>query len=91
MASKPNRLIEPVQDGVREVLRETLQLGRKADDFEASTLLLGHVPELDSMAVASVLAGLEERFDIELEDDDISAEVFETFGSLCDLINEKIS
>lgn len=91
MASKPDRLIEPVEDGVREVLRETLQLGSKANDFDMSTPLLGHVPELDSMAVASLLAAIEERFDIDLDDDDISAEVFETVGSLCSLINEKIS
>lgn len=77
--------------GVAAVLRGTLQLSDKADEFTPTSPLLGHVPELDSMAVASVLAGLEEHFDIEIDDDDISAEVFETFGSLCDLVDDKLS
>lgn len=91
MASHPQTYTNETSDGVRAVLREALQLGPRADTFVHTTLLLGHVPELDSMAVASVLAGLEEQFDIEIDDEDISAEVFETFGSLCDLIDEKTS
>lgn len=91
MASHPIPSPNATQAGVRTVLRDALQLGARADAFTASTQLLGHVPELDSMAVASVLAGLEEHFDIEIDDEDISAEVFESFGSLCDLIDEKTS
>jgi acyl carrier protein len=35
------------------------------------------------------VAALEERFDIYIEDDEISAETFESFGSLCAFIDEK--
>lgn len=78
-----------VIEKVREVLRSTLQLGAKADSIDSSTPLLGNLPELDSMAVATLVAALEERFDIYIEDDEISAETFETFGSLCNFIDEK--
>lgn len=78
-----------VTEQVRDVLRSTLQLGGKADAIEASTPLLGNLPELDSMAVATLVAALEEQFDIYIEDDEISAETFETFGSLCDFVNAK--
>jgi acyl carrier protein len=78
-----------VVEKVREVLRNTLQLGPKADGLEGSTPLLGNLPELDSMAVATLVAALEERFDIYIEDDEISAETFESFGSLCAFIDEK--
>ena len=78
-----------VIEQVREVLRTSLQLGAKADSLEASTPLLGNLPELDSMAVATLIAALEEHFDIFIEDDEISAETFETFGSLCTFIDEK--
>jgi acyl carrier protein len=44
--------------------------------------LLGSLPELDSMAVVSVMGALEEHFDIAISDDDISASTFETLGSL---------
>jgi acyl carrier protein len=78
-----------VVEKVREVLRSTLQLGPKADSLDSSTPLLGNLPELDSMAVATLVAALEERFDIYIEDDEISAETFESFGSLCQFIDEK--
>ena len=76
---------------VREILRNTLQLGATADTLEASTPLLGNLPELDSMAVATLVAALEENFDIYIDDDEISAETFETFGSLCEFVDEKTS
>jgi acyl carrier protein len=38
--------------------------------------------ELDSMAVATLLTAIEERLGILLEDDDVEAEDFATYGSL---------
>lgn len=75
--------------GVNGVLEQTLQLGGRATAFTESTLLLGDIPELDSMAVLSVLTGLEEHFGIVVEDDDVSAETFESVGSLVSLVVDK--
>ena len=44
--------------------------------------MLGAVPEFDSMAVATLLTGLEDRLAILIEDDDVEAEDFATFGRL---------
>ena len=74
---------------VREVLRETLQLGAKADALDESSPLLGAVVELDSMAVVAVITALEEKLDIFVEDDEISAETFETVGSLAAFVDAK--
>lgn len=76
---------------VREILRATLQIGDRADELEADTALLGNIPELDSMAVAMLITSIEEHLDIFVEDDDISAETFETFGSLCQFVEEKLA
>ncbi|PHZ86053.1 phosphopantetheine-binding protein [Paremcibacter congregatus] len=76
---------------VREILRATLQIADRADDLERDTPLLGNIPELDSMAVAMLVTSMEEHFDIFVDDDDISAETFETFGSLCDFAVEKVA
>lgn len=65
-----------------QVLRDVLHLGVRADAFTAATPLLGSVPEFDSMAVVSVLSGIEERFGIIVDDDEISADLFETIGTL---------
>ncbi len=78
-------------DDVRDLLRETLQLGARADSLEAGTALLGSLPELDSMAVVAVITGIEEHFGIIVEDDEIAAETFETFGSLCRFVETKLA
>ncbi len=76
-------------EDVREILKATLQIGDRASDIETDTPLLGNIPELDSMAVAMLITAIEEHFDVFVEDDDISAETFETFGSLCEFVEEK--
>jgi acyl carrier protein len=79
-----------VLDGVKEVLRDVLQLGDRAQAFDEDTLLFGSLPELDSMAVASLMVALEERFDFIMEEDEVSAETFESVGSLSRFIQSKI-
>jgi len=78
-----------VLNDVKSILRDTLQLGDRADALTADTALLGSLPELDSMAVVAVITGIEEAFGIVVEDDEISAETFETVGSLCAFIDTK--
>ncbi len=74
-------------DRVKELLGEVLQLGDRTAALTMDTPLLGNLPEFDSMAVATVVAGIEERFDVVVEDDDLTAEVFMTVGSLCEFVD----
>ena len=68
---------------VRSVLVDVLGLdAERVAAFDADTELFGAIPELDSMAVAGLLTELEDRLDIEIDDDDVDAEIFETFGNL---------
>jgi acyl carrier protein len=76
---------------VKEIVGEVLQLGDRIDDFDESTPLLGSVPEFDSMAVVMVLTAIEENFGISVDDDEISAEVFETMGALLQFVNTKVN
>lgn len=78
-------------EDVKTSLGRSLQIGDKVNGFTAETRLLGELPELDSMAVLTVIMGLEEFFGITVEDDDISAETFETVGSVAEFVNSKIS
>ena len=52
------------------------------DTFDADTGLFGHLPELDSMAVAGLLTEIEDRLDVIIDDEDIEAEMLETYGGL---------
>jgi acyl carrier protein len=74
---------------VRSVLAATLQVGDRAAAWTNDTRLLGAIPELDSMAVVTVLTELEERLGIDVPDDEISAETFETLGALVAFVESK--
>jgi acyl carrier protein len=71
---------------MRAILRDVLSLGARADALTPASPLLGALPELDSMAVVSVIAAIEDRFGITVDDDDISGATFATFGSLVDFV-----
>ncbi len=76
---------------VVEILRSTLQLGNRADGFTAETPLLGHVPEMDSMAVVTILTAIEDHYGITIDDDEMSGEVFATVGTLCRFLDGKLA
>lgn len=73
-----------------EIVADVLQLGRRAETFGESTPLLGSIPEFDSMAVVSVITSIEDNFGITVEDDEVSADVFETLGSLHRFVQAKL-
>ncbi len=75
---------------LKNILGEILSLGARADRLTDDTPLLGSLPELDSMAVVSVITTVEERFGIVVGDDEISAETFGTFGSLRRFVEAKL-
>ena len=80
-----------VIDDVRRVMAGTLQLGARSNAMNASTPLLGAIPELDSMAVVNVITALEDYFGITIGDDEIQAATFETLGSLSTFVEEKLA
>jgi acyl carrier protein len=81
--------VNTIED-VKTVLGRALQLGDKAKNFDAATGLFGNIPEFDSMAVVTVVTALEERFGIVVEDDEITADIFETVGSLSRFVEGKL-
>ena len=76
---------------LREVLRDVLGLsGDRVAAFSAETGLFGHLPELDSMAVAGLLTEVEDRLDIIIEDDEVDGEMLETYGALLGFVRAKL-
>lgn len=76
---------------VRNILRDTLNLGMRADKLTPDSALLGGIPEFDSMAVVTVVNMLEEECGISIDDDELSADVFQTVGSLARFVSRKIA
>ncbi len=72
-----------VEATLRALLVEVLGISpARVAKFNDETELFGALPEFDSMAVANLLTGIEERLGILIEDDDVEAEDFMTFGRL---------
>ena len=78
-------------DEVKLILIDVLNLGEAGKSLDASSPLLGSLPELDSMAVVSLITALEEQFGITVEDDEIGAATFETLGSLARFVEGKLA
>ncbi|AKH36991.1 MULTISPECIES: acyl carrier protein [Nitrosomonas] len=76
---------------VKNILANVLNLGERKHSLREDTILLGNLPELDSMAVVNVITALEEYYDISIDDDEISANTFETLGSLTRFVEQKLS
>ncbi|WP_448556491.1 acyl carrier protein [Thalassotalea montiporae] len=76
-------------DELKELLKETLQL-EEVESWEAETQVLGAIPEFDSMAIVTTLTMIEDNYGILIEDDEVSAEVFETLGSIESFVQSKL-
>ncbi|WP_166389570.1 acyl carrier protein [Nocardioides ochotonae] len=72
---------------VRAVLARTLGIEDREEALGPDTALLGELPELDSLAVVELASALEEHFDIVIDDEDFTGEVFETLGSLAAFVS----
>ena len=79
-----------LENDIKRILQDTLVLGDEVDALDTNSPLLGAIPELDSVGVVSVLTALEDEFDIVVEDDEISAAVFKTLGTLTEFLQEKL-
>jgi acyl carrier protein len=69
-------------DEVKSLIGQILGIADRLDSMDASTVLLGSLPEMDSLAVAELLAAIESRFNFEVDNADITTDVFETIGTL---------
>ncbi len=80
-----------IQEEVLRLLDDVLSLKGRALQFDADTALLGNIPELDSMAVVSIITAIEERLGIEIPDDEIDGAAFASVGSLVEFVERLAS
>jgi acyl carrier protein len=76
---------------VLRVLDHSLSLSGRSATFTRETPLLGALPELDSMAVVTLITTLEAQFGLTIHDDDIDGTTFSTVGSLTDFVSAKLA
>ncbi len=76
---------------LRGVLCDVLGLAdTQVADFDTDSGLFGHLPELDSMAVAGLLTETEDQLGIIIDDDDVDGEMLETYGAFLAFAEAKV-
>ena len=86
----PPELAAETDHILREVLGEVLGLdAERVGALDAASGLFGHLPELDSMAVAGLLTEIEDRLGIIVEDDEVDGDMLETYGALLAFVSAK--
>jgi acyl carrier protein len=80
-----------IDQRLRAVLADVLGLTpARANALNPASGLFGHMPELDSMAVAGLLTEIEDQFRIIVDDDEVNGDMLETFGSLSQYVASKM-
>lgn len=83
---------EALDGELKSIIADVLGLEpEQANELDEDSGLFGHLPELDSMAVAGLLTEIEDRLDIVIEDEDVDGEMLETYGGLLAFVEAKLS
>jgi acyl carrier protein len=75
-------------DEISVLVARALGIPDRLEAMNASTGLLGEMPEFDSMAVAELIALIEEQYGIDPDEADLTAEIFETVGTLAAFVED---
>jgi acyl carrier protein len=73
------------------IVKSCLQLGERVNQFDEHTQLMGALPEFNSLTITTMVAEIETELDCTIEDYELSAEIFETLGSLAAFIDSKMN
>jgi len=83
---------ETLNSELKSIIADVLGIEtEQAEALSEESGLFGHLPELDSMAVAGLLTEIEDRLDIVIEDEDVDGEMLETYGGLLAFAETKLS
>lgn len=96
MTTLPNIDSDAGQAALDQTLKSVIADVLGLDPATAAALgpdsgLFGHLPELDSMAVAGLLTEMEDRLGIVIDDDDVDGEMLETYGGLLAFARAKLA
>lgn len=88
--SGPNMNKAQLTTEIKQLLIETLSLDITPEEMADDALLLGDIPEFDSMAIVSIITALEENYHFTSADDELTAEVFESVETVVAFVSEHI-
>lgn len=74
---------------IKRMLVQTLDLRIDPEEIEDDEMLFGGGLGLDSAATLEIVVGLEEEFGIEVEDEDLRVELFDSVKALAEYVRGK--
>jgi acyl carrier protein len=77
------------QDRIKDLIVEKVLVGVNPEEISNDSELVSELG-LDSIQIIGLIGGLEEEFDIVLEDDDLDFELFSTINNLAKLVDGKL-
>ena len=77
-------------DRIKGLIVEKVLVGVNPDEIKNDSELVSELG-LDSIQIIGLIGGLEEEFDIVLEDDDLDFELFSSIDSLAKLVDAKLA
>ncbi len=79
---------DAISTEVKQIIINSVNAGVPAAEMANDYELAGNV--LDSMAVTNLIIALEDHFGFTLDDDELTAEDFETVSTLTNLVERKL-
>ena len=80
-----------ITHGVREAVVKALDLPIQPDQLPESEPLFGADGEVDSILSIKLVVELEETFGIEVDDDDLTEELFGTVAALAEYVETRLA
>ena len=81
-----------IEERVKHILISKLKVSSSIlAGSNSATPLLGHGIGLDSIETLTLVAAIEEEYNIEIDDGDLTVDLFKDLGTLAQYILEKIS
>ena len=75
-----------IEHRIKQVIIRTLSLEVDADEIDDEDALFGGGIGLNSMATIEIIVGLEEEFGIEVPDEDLRVELFDSVQTMADYV-----
>ena len=85
------KLVVEVEEKIKAILISELEIKPSVlATCDSSTPLLGKGIGLDSVETLSLVAGIEKEFDIQIDDDDLTVDLFKNIGTLAEYVLKKM-
>ena len=79
-----------IENRVKQVIIRTLSLEVDTEEIDDEDALFGGGLGLNSMATIEIIVGLEEEFGIEVPDEDLRVELFDSVQTMADYVRTEL-